>query len=105
MRGLLLTSRFGARGFRLEDGETAFLFERDGLGPALAAVRRLFDADPGRLRRMADDAYASNESAIDMDACVEGLVEAMRGVPACRGGRERATAPGPYRAQETPWVH
>jgi glycosyltransferase involved in cell wall biosynthesis len=101
----ILTSRFGARGFRLEDGETAFLFERDGLGPALAAVRRLFDADPGRLRRMADDAYASNESAIDMDACVEGLVEAMRGVPARRGGRERATVPGPYRPQETPWVH
>jgi glycosyltransferase involved in cell wall biosynthesis len=80
----ILTTRFGARGFRLEDGETAFFFERDGLWPALMAARRLFDADPGRLRRMADEAYARNEAAIDMDACVAGLARAMRDVQETR---------------------
>jgi glycosyltransferase involved in cell wall biosynthesis len=100
----ILTTRFGARGFRLEDGLTAFLFERDGLGPALLGVRRLFHADPGRLRRMAEEAYARNEAAIDMDACVEGLAQAMRGVPGRRGGRAPLALLRPYRTQETPWV-
>jgi glycosyltransferase involved in cell wall biosynthesis len=77
----IVSSRFGARGFLLEDGETAFLFDRDGLGPTLSKVRRLFDQDPGRLRQMAEDAYVRNQGAIDMDACVEGLVEAMRDSP------------------------
>jgi glycosyltransferase involved in cell wall biosynthesis len=73
----IVSTRFGVRGFRLEDGETAFLFERDGLGKTLRAVRRLFDEDPARLRRMAADAYARNEGSIDMDACVLGLVESI----------------------------
>lgn len=74
----ILSTAFGTRGFRLEDGKTAFLFESDGLAPVLSRVRRLFDEDPARLRRMAEDAYAQNESAIDMDACVQPLVEAVR---------------------------
>ena len=40
--------------FRLENGKTAFLFEKDALAPVLTNVRRLFDEDAGRLRRMAD---------------------------------------------------
>lgn len=93
----IVSTRFGARGFRLEDGETAFLFERDGLGPALLAVRRLFDEDPARLRRMAEDAYARNEEAIDMDACV---LELVQSIGACRrwDGGARAFGDGPRAA-------
>jgi glycosyltransferase involved in cell wall biosynthesis len=74
----IVTTAFGARGFRLEDGKTGFLFERNGLAAVLSKVRRLFDEDPGRLRRMAQDAYAQNESAIDIDTCVQPLVKAVR---------------------------
>jgi glycosyltransferase involved in cell wall biosynthesis len=78
MRLPVVTTRFGARGFRLEDGKTAFLFEMDTLAPVLSTVRRLFDEDAGRLRRMAEDAYIQNESAIDMNVCAEALVRAVR---------------------------
>ncbi|HET6899600.1 MAG TPA: glycosyltransferase [Vicinamibacteria bacterium] len=74
----IVTTAFGARGFRLEDGKTAFLFERDGLGAALSTVRDFFDRRPDFLRRMADDAYAANQRAIDMDACVAPLAEAIK---------------------------
>jgi glycosyltransferase involved in cell wall biosynthesis len=73
----IVTTRFGARGFRLEDGKTAFLFEKEALAPVLSMVRRLFDEDAGRLRQMAEDAYAENETAIDMNACARTLVEAL----------------------------
>jgi glycosyltransferase involved in cell wall biosynthesis len=73
----IVTSRFGARGFALEDGETAFLFERDGLRAALSEVRRLFDDQPERLRQIAAAAYRRNEGVLDMDACVGRLVDAM----------------------------
>jgi hypothetical protein len=74
----ILSTRFGARGFRLEDGETAFLFEREGLAAALTEVRRLFDADAPQLRRIAEKAHARNEAVIDMAACARPLVEAIR---------------------------
>ena len=73
----ILTTRFGARGFQIEDGQTGFLFEEDTLGPVLAKVRGLFDEDPARLRRIAASAHAANEALIDMDACVGHLVEAV----------------------------
>jgi glycosyltransferase involved in cell wall biosynthesis len=73
----IVSTAFGTRGFRLEDGKTAFLFETGGLAPVLSMARRLFDEDPARLRQMAEDAYAENESAIDMDACAQRLVAAM----------------------------
>jgi glycosyltransferase involved in cell wall biosynthesis len=73
----ILSTRFGARGFRLEDGETAFVFEREGLAAALTEVRRLFEADAGRLRTMAEKAHARNEAVIDMAACARPLVEAI----------------------------
>lgn len=73
----ILSTPFGARGFRVEHGKTGFLFDREGLAPVLASVRRLFDEDPARLRRMAVEAYAQNESLVDMDVCVQGLVDAM----------------------------
>jgi len=87
----ILTTSFGARGFDLEDGRTAFLFEREGLLAVLSRVRRLFDEQPDRLRRMAADAYARNEHAIDMDACVGPLVAALRA--GARPRREREAAP------------
>jgi glycosyltransferase involved in cell wall biosynthesis len=73
----LVTTRFGARGYVLEDSTSGFLFEKDTLAPVLSRVRRLFDKDPSRLRRMADEAYLQNETAIDMDACARALVDAM----------------------------
>jgi glycosyltransferase involved in cell wall biosynthesis len=73
----IVTTRFGARGLVLEDGRTAFLFEKEELAPVLEAVGRLFDQQPGRLRQMADAAYVQNESAIDMDLCVQPLAEAL----------------------------
>jgi glycosyltransferase involved in cell wall biosynthesis len=73
----ILTTSFGARGFHIEDGETGFIFEEDSLATALEKVRRLFDEDPGQLRRIAAEAYAANEGLIDMDACVQRLVQAV----------------------------
>jgi glycosyltransferase involved in cell wall biosynthesis len=73
----ILSTPFGARGFRVDDSETGFIFERDGLAPVLSKVRRLFDEDPGRLREIAANAYVQNESLIDMDASVRRLVEAV----------------------------
>jgi glycosyltransferase involved in cell wall biosynthesis len=73
----IVTTAFGARGFALEHGKTAFLFSRDALPATLSQVRRLFDEAPERLRQTAERAYAANESAIDMDAAVGPLVAAM----------------------------
>jgi glycosyltransferase involved in cell wall biosynthesis len=73
----ILTTPFGARGLRFQDGETGIVFAKDGLAPALLTLRRLFDEDPGRLRRMAADAYVRNQGLIDMSACVQPLVEAI----------------------------
>jgi glycosyltransferase involved in cell wall biosynthesis len=76
----ILTTPFGARGFELVDGESAFLFEREDLAPVLGRVRRLFDEDPARLGAMAAAAYARNEAVVDMDACVRPLADALGGV-------------------------
>jgi len=75
----ILSTLFGARGLHFEDGETGFVFEPevDGLAPALARVRRLFDEDRGRLRQIAAAAYARNERRVDMNACVQPLAEAI----------------------------
>jgi glycosyltransferase involved in cell wall biosynthesis len=77
MRLPIVTTRFGARGYLLEDGESAFLFEKGTLGAALSLVRRLFDEDPSRLREVAENAYAHNETAVDMTRCARVLVDAM----------------------------
>jgi glycosyltransferase involved in cell wall biosynthesis len=81
MRLPIVSTPFGARGFLLEDGRTGFLFAKDRLAEVLSTVRRLFDDDPVRLRRMAEEAYARNEDAIDMDSCVRPLVEAIAAAP------------------------
>lgn len=73
----ILTTPFGARGFRLQQGRTAFLFERDGFAAALSEARRLFDEEPARLRAMAAEAYADNEARVDMRAGAAGLVAAL----------------------------
>ena len=73
----VVTTSFGARGFRIEDGRTGFVFEEGGLAPALLMVRRLFKEEPARLRRMAEEAYAENEGDIDMDASAKPLAQAI----------------------------
>lgn len=73
----IVCTTFGARGFDIEDGVSGFLFEKASLAPVLKTVRGLFDEDPGRLRRVADEAYARNESVVDMDVCARGLVSAI----------------------------
>jgi glycosyltransferase involved in cell wall biosynthesis len=75
----IVTTSFGARGFRIVDGHTGFLFEKNALASVLSEVRRLFDRDPAYLRRIAEDAYAQNESAIDMDVCIRPLAETVAG--------------------------
>jgi len=73
----IVTTSFGARGFRIEDGRTGVVFAREDLAAALSSIRRLFDQEPARLRRMAEEAYLQNESAIDMNTCVRALVQAL----------------------------
>jgi glycosyltransferase involved in cell wall biosynthesis len=74
----IVTTAFGARGFRIDDGRTGFLFDEGGLARVLSTVRRLTRQEPQRLRRMAEDAYAENEAEIDMDASAGRLVLAIR---------------------------
>lgn len=74
----IVSTAFGTRGFDLEDGVSVFLFEKPALAPALKRVRGLFDEDPGRLRRVAAEAYVRNEGVVDMNACARGLVSAMQ---------------------------
>ena len=71
------TTALGARGFRVTDGETGFLFEEKSLADVLSRMRRLFDEDPERLREIAEAAYRANRSLIDMSECVRPLVSAL----------------------------
>jgi glycosyltransferase involved in cell wall biosynthesis len=73
----ILSTEFGARGLSIEHGRTGFIFETGNLAALLSAVRRLFDEEPARLRQIAADAYRENQRAIDMDACVRPLAEAI----------------------------
>jgi glycosyltransferase involved in cell wall biosynthesis len=73
----ILTTPFGARGFRIDDGRTGFVFERENLASTMVLVRRLFDEEPKRLRQIAEDAYLENASAVDMDECVRPLLVAL----------------------------
>lgn len=84
LRVPVLSTSIGARGYKVEDGETGFLFEGNALAKALVRVRGLFDEDPARLRVMADRAYALNEAAIDMNSAVRPLVEAAARTPRSR---------------------
>lgn len=74
----ILATPFGARGYRIEHERTGVIFERDSLLPALVYVRKLFDTDSARLKKMADDAFVENRNAIDMDECVRPLIEMFR---------------------------
>jgi glycosyltransferase involved in cell wall biosynthesis len=76
----VVTTAFGARGFDLADGASAFVFERGTLAPVLRRVSRLFDRDRRGLRAMAEAAWARNERVVDMDACVRPLAQALRGL-------------------------
>ena len=74
----VLASSVGARGYRIEHARTGFIFERENLLPALMELRRLFDTDLARLRRMSDDAFLENQHVINMDECVLPLMEIFR---------------------------
>jgi glycosyltransferase involved in cell wall biosynthesis len=87
----VVTTSFGARGLRIENGRTGFLFERDDLAATLANVRRLFDEERIRLRQIAEDAYLENEGSVDMDTCVRPLVSALRGADAAISPPEPST--------------
>jgi len=92
----IVTTAFGARGFRLEDGKAAFHFERDGLAATLSTVGDLLDRRPDVLRRMADAAYADNEGIIDMDTCVARLAEVIQeGRAVCGGAPVLPACPAP----------
>jgi hypothetical protein len=94
----IVTTPFGARGFRLEDGQSAFFFDRDSLAATLSTVRHFFDRQPALLRRMAEEAFTQNQRAIDMDACVAALADAIK---EGRGAaRSEAAAPSPCPAPE-----
>jgi glycosyltransferase involved in cell wall biosynthesis len=87
------TTALGARGFRLTDGETGFLFDEKSFPEVLSKMRRLFDEDPERLRGVAEAAYRANRDLIDMTECVRPLVSALdAGLRRLRP--ERATGPG-----------
>jgi hypothetical protein len=73
----IVTTAFGARGFRIEDGRTGFLFDRPTLHETLIRLARLFDEAPGHLREIAERAFCENQHGIDMDSCVEPLMVAM----------------------------
>ncbi len=73
----LLTTSFGARGFRLEDGRSAFLFHPDDLPAALVRMRRSFVLEPSRPRELAARAFAVNADVVDMDACAGPLADAL----------------------------
>jgi glycosyltransferase involved in cell wall biosynthesis len=71
------TTALGARGFRVADGETGFLFDERSFPEVLSRMRRLFDEDPERLRGIGEAAYRANRDLIDMAECVRPLVGAL----------------------------
>ena len=74
----VLASSFGARGYRIEHARTGFIFERENLLPTLIDLRKLFDTDLARLKRMSDEAFLENQHVINMDECVMPLIEIFR---------------------------
>lgn len=73
----VLVTPFGARGYRIEDRRTGFLFDRANLMGTLLEVRSRFDADRRELRAMADRAFRANSSVVSMDECVLPLVRLL----------------------------
>jgi glycosyltransferase involved in cell wall biosynthesis len=71
----VLVTSFGARGYRIEDRRTGFVFERDRLMDCLLDVRRVFDAEPACLETLAQCAFQENAALIDMSECVVPLME------------------------------
>ena len=71
----ILTTPFGARGFELAAGQSAHVFEADGF---LAALDVALGTAPAQRQAMAAAAYEANARAIDMNRCVEPLVEWLK---------------------------
>lgn len=86
----VVVSAFGARGFKIEDERTGFLFERPHLMEVLAKVRLLMDQNPERLRRMVESARVENADVIDMFECVRPLTDALTGARRASQGSRAA---------------
>lgn len=71
----VLVTTFGARGYRIEDRRTGFVFDRDHLLECLLEVRRVFDTEPQSLDTLAQRAFSENADLIDMSECVAPLME------------------------------
>jgi glycosyltransferase involved in cell wall biosynthesis len=96
----LLTTSFGARGYDLRHGHSAFLFDPEDTAAALAEVRRLFRADPAAPATIAARALEDNAAVVDMDACVEPLAAALASAATrSEAAMVRRTGSGPAIAQ------
>lgn len=74
----VLVTDFGARGYRIDNRRTGFVFERERLMECLLEVRRMLDDGPHNLDAIAEAAFRQNASVIDMAECVApltGLIE------------------------------
>lgn len=68
----ILTTGFGARGFALERGHSALFFEPETF---LACLDEALATGPERRAALARAAYEANARAIDMNHCVQPLVD------------------------------
>jgi glycosyltransferase involved in cell wall biosynthesis len=75
----VLVTQFGARGYRIDDGQTGFVFDREHLLECLLQVRRMFDEQPQAVSVMTERAFSRNAALIDMTECVVPLVEFIAG--------------------------
>lgn len=68
----ILTTPFGARGFLLEPGKSALVFEPEAF---LGCLDEALGSSPARRAALAAAAWEANAQAIDMNRCVRPLVD------------------------------
>jgi Glycosyltransferase Family 4/Glycosyl transferases group 1 len=68
----ILTTGFGARGFELQKGHSALFFEPETF---LACLDEALATGADRRKALADTAYQANAKTIDMNNCVQPLVD------------------------------
>jgi hypothetical protein len=71
----ILTTGFGARGFELQHGQSALFFEPESF---LACLDEALATPPARRTALATAAYEANAQAIDMNHCVQPLVDWLK---------------------------
>lgn len=81
----ILTTPFGARGYELRDGDDAFIFEPESF---IDRIREAVRMSPERRRQFAENAWAANRNAVDIDAVVEPLAAWLRQAIAARRSRK-----------------